>query len=94
MSYTCAWCGKPVPEETDAATTDTCEECEDFFEEHTDDITDTLNKLLDDNEAASPKSPAERKKSAWVSYSLISAVHMFAGEPTKEFKDSKFVKDL
>lgn len=94
MSYSCAWCGKPIAEEADAATTDTCDTCEDFFEEHTDDITDTLNKLLDENEAKAPKTAAERKKAAWISYSLISSIHMFAGEPSKEFKDSRFIKDI
>ena len=46
MSVKCVWCGKQIEEVQGQATMDTCDECEDFFEEHIDDISDSLNELL------------------------------------------------
>ena len=44
MSVKCVWCGKQIEEVQGQATMDTCDECEDFFEEHIDDISDSLNE--------------------------------------------------
>ncbi|MBI4976484.1 MAG: hypothetical protein HZC28_03320 [Spirochaetes bacterium] len=94
MDYQCAWCGKEIEETAGEATMDTCEACEEFFDEHTENIAETLNKLLEDNEARQVKTAAEKKQAAWISYSLITAIHMVANEPVIEFKDSKFLKNL
>ena len=90
MSVKCVWCGKDIKEIEGQATMDTCDECEDFFEEHIDDISKSLNELLKKNEDSSSK-PTEKK--AWISYSLITAIHMLSSRPYIEFKDSKY-KDL
>ena len=34
MSIDCVWCGKEIEEIEGQATMDTCEECEDFFEDN------------------------------------------------------------
>lgn len=46
--------------------------------------------FLKKNEASSSK-PTEKK--AWISYSLITAIHMLSSKPYIEFKNSKY-KDL
>ena len=63
MSVKCVWCGKNVDEVQGQATMDTCDECEDFFEEHIDDIAESLNELLKKNESSSSKAT---EKKAWV----------------------------
>ena len=55
MSVKCVWCGKNIEEVEGQATMDTCDECEDFFEEHIDDISASLNELLKKNESSSSK---------------------------------------
>ncbi|WP_295162618.1 hypothetical protein [uncultured Brachyspira sp.] len=86
MSVKCVWCGEKIEEIQGKATMDTCDECEDFFEEHIDDIAQSLNELLKKNELSSK--PSEKK--AWISYSLITAIHMLSSKPHIEFKDSKY----
>lgn len=90
MSTHCVWCGKEIEEIKGQATMDTCEECEDFFEEHIDDIAGSLNMMLKKNELESPNTKDEKCKAAWTSYSLITAIHMLSSKPNIEFKDSKF----
>lgn len=90
MSIKCVWCGKYIEEIKGQAVMDTCEECEDFFEDHIDDISASLNELLKKNESSSSK---PSKKKAWISYSLMTAIHMLSSKPFIEFKDSKY-KDL
>lgn len=90
MAVNCVWCGKKIDDVLGQATMDTCDECEEFFEEHIDDIAKSLNELLKKNEASSSK-PDEKK--AWISYSLITAIHMLSSKPCIEFKDSKY-KDI
>ena len=46
MSINCVWCGKKIEEIEGQATMDTCEECEDFFEDNILNISKTLNELL------------------------------------------------
>ena len=76
MAVNCVWCGKKIDDVLGQATMDTCDECEEFFEEHIDDIAKSLDE-----------------KKAWISYSLITAIHMLSSKPCIEFKDSKY-KDI
>lgn len=92
MAYHCVWCGKIIDEMDGVATMDTCDECEDYFEEHIDDIIATLDKILVENEKEEADNKNDGAKKAWVSYSLISAIHMLSSKPKIEFKDSKFKK--
>ena len=46
MAVNCVWCGKKIDDVLGQATMDTCDECEEFFEEHIDDIAKSLNELL------------------------------------------------
>lgn len=94
MNYQCVWCGSAIEEEVNGATMDTCEACEDFFEDATETIADVLNALLKENEASEPKTDTENTEAAWRSYSLASAVQIFGGRPTPLFKDSKFLSFL
>ena len=50
MAVNCVWCGKKIDDVLGQATMDTCDECEEFFEEHIDDIAKSLNELLKKNE--------------------------------------------
>lgn len=90
MSSHCVWCGKEIEDIKGQATMDTCEECEDFFEDHIEDISNTLNSLLDQNESYNANNKEEGKSKAWISYSLITAIHMLSSRPNIEFKNSKF----
>lgn len=94
MEYFCSWCGKTIEEEPDCATSDTCEECEEFFEENMEKISEHLNELLKENEESAPKTKKAREHAAWRSYSLISGIQMFGGTPYVKFKDSAFLNDL
>ena len=49
MAVNCVWCGKKIDDVAGQATMDTCDECEEFFEEHIDDIAKSLNELLKKN---------------------------------------------
>ncbi len=93
MSVQCVWCGKDVEEIDGRATMDTCDDCEDYFEDHIDEIVAILDEMLLKNEkttARSIKTDDDKNKIAWKSYALISAIHMLSSKPTVEFKDSKF----
>lgn len=92
MSINCVWCGREIEEIEGQATMDTCEECEDFFEDNILNISKTLNELLKENESSKDKKDAEKK--AWISYSLITAIHMLSSKPYLEFKDSKYKNNL
>ena len=92
MSINCVWCGKEIEEIEGQATMDTCEECEDFFEDNILNISKTLNELLKENESSKDKKDAE--KNAWISYSLITAIHMLSSKPYLEFTDSKYKNNL
>ena len=61
MSINCVWCGKEIEEIKGQATMDTCEECEDFFEDNILNISKTLNELLKENESSKDKKDAEKK---------------------------------
>ena len=82
MSINCVWCGKEIEEIEGQATMDTCEECEDFFEDNILNISKTLNELLKKNESSKDKKDAEKK--AW----------MLSSKPYLEFKDSKYKDNL
>ena len=95
MSVNCVWCGKEIEEIEGQATMDTCDECEDFFEDNIDKIAKTLNELLRENETAKSKDDKSKdEKKAWISYSLITAIHMLSSKPYMEFKDSKYKENL
>ena len=95
MSINCVWCGKEIEEIEGQATMDTCDECEDFFEDNIDNIAKTLNELLRENESYKiDKSKNNDEKKAWISYSLITAIHMLSSKPSLEFKDSKYKENL
>lgn len=100
MAVHCVWCGKEIEEIEGQATMDTCEECEDFFEEHIKDISNTLNELLKENETDNSNNNEKKdkkidnKKKSWISYSLITAIHMLSSKPYLEFKDSKYKEYL
>lgn len=91
MSVYCVWCGKKIDEIEGLATMDTCDECEDFFEDNIDNIAKTLNGLLKENELNKNQKDEE---GAWISYSLITAIHMLSSKPYLEFKDSRYKKHL
>ena len=93
MSINCVWCGKEIEEIEGQATMDTCDECEDFFEDNIDNIAKTLNEILRENESGKNYKNNDEKK-AWISYSLITAIHMLSSKPYLEFKDSKYKKNL
>ncbi len=92
--FPCVWCGKNIEVIENQATMDTCEECEEYFEEHIDDIAKSLNKLLLENESINIESCEDKSEYAIRSYSLITAIHMISSKPKIEFKDSKFLKHL
>lgn len=87
MSVKCVWCGKVIDDIEGQATMDTCDDCEDFFECHIDNISRTLNDLLIKNESSLSKNI---DKKSWISYSLITAIHMLSKRPYIEFMDSKY----
>ena len=92
--FPCVWCGKNIEVIENQATMDTCEECEEYFEEHIDDIAKSLNELLLENESINIENSEDKSKYAIRSYSLITAIHMISSKPKIEFKDSKFLKYL
>lgn len=89
----CVWCGKEEDADLNVANVDTCEECEEYFEEHITDITKSLNNMLLENEK-NKDSSEDKKNLALKSYSLITAIHILGSRPALEFKDSKFFKFL
>lgn len=89
----CVWCGEIIESVADEATMDTCEDCEEYFEENIPQITKSLNKILLENEALNI-SDDDKKEYALRSYSLITAIHMLSSKPAIEFKDSKYLKFL
>ena len=92
--FPCVWCGKNIEIIENQATMDTCEECEEYFEEHIDDIAKSLNELLLENESIDIENSEDKSKYAIRSYSLITAIHMISSKPEIEFRDSKFLKYL
>ncbi len=90
MAIQCVWCGKEIEELENVATMDTCDNCEDYFEEHIDDIIAVLNEMLVENEKCNVKDDSDKANIAWKSYSIISAIHMLSAKPNIEFKDSRF----
>lgn len=93
-NFSCVWCGKDIEVIENQATMDTCEECEEYFEEHIDDIAKSLNEMLLENESIDIEKSDDKSKYAIRSYSLITAIHMISSKPKIEFKDSKFLKHL
>lgn len=91
MKYYCSWCGDEIKEEDGGAVADSCDRCDDFFEDNTELIYKHLNELLALNEEREPQSDEEREEAAWKSYSLSSAIMLFGGQPKPLFKDSKFL---
>lgn len=92
--FSCVWCGKDIEIIENQATMDTCEECEEYFEEHIEDIAKSLNEMLLENESKIIENSDDKSKYAIRSYSLITAIHMISSKPKIEFKDSKFLKHL
>lgn len=94
MENRCAWCGEEMEKTEGGASFDTCDKCDDYLEENIDGVIETFNRLLEENEAKSPKSKKDKEEAAKVSYSLINAIQFFQGEPAILFRDSKFAKNL
>ncbi len=89
----CVWCGKKIESTEDEATMDTCESCEEYFEDNIPQIAKTLNEMLRENELLA-LDESTNKANAMKSYSLITAIHMLSSRPCIEFKDSKFSQFL
>lgn len=92
MSVKCVWCGKSIEDIAGQATMDTCDDCESFFEDNIDNIVKVLDKLLIENENSNNN--IDKKEKSWISYSLITAIHMLSSKPSIEFKDSKYKDNL
>ncbi len=94
MSTKCVWCGIDIEDIEGQATMDTCDSCEDFFEDNIDKITSVLNDLLKENENSTLINNIDNNRKSWISYSLITAIHMLSSKPHIEFKDSQYKSDL
>jgi len=92
--FSCVWCGKDIEVIENQATMDTCEECEEYFEDNIEYIAKSLNEMLLENESIDVENSNDKSKYAIRSYSLITAIHMICSKPKIEFKDSKFLKYL